>query len=266
MKVIICSDLHANIEALKAFENMINNFDFREIIVLGDFVGYGANPEEVISVFRIWEKEERLVGKIGGNHDLALFDLHLLNHFFSHSRDALIWADRQLSEESKDWLRKLPESGKLNSSTLFCHGSYRDPYEYIMGGDLALLNFQEFAPEVRTVFFGHTHVPVIYEQDGEGKLVSYWMDKEYSFQLKKGCRYLINPGSIGQPRNRDPRLSFLVYDTDDDVVTYYKREYDIESCRRKILAAGLPEMLADRLAEGRQDRGERLFARMRTCG
>lgn len=251
MKVLICSDLHANLEAIECFNSTFAVTDFPKIVCLGDFIGYNPNPEEVMQYILDWDKKGLIAGKVGGNHDQALFDETLLARFNMNARRAITWTYDQLSTRSLEWLKALPERGQLADDVWFCHGSYRDPNEYILDEEMALCNFRDIPKEIRVVFYGHTHLPIIYEMDPEGFMNIFSMDNEGGHQLKKGHRYLINPGSLGQPRNYDARLSFLTYDMEKDFVTFYKREYDYRPTQKKIIAAGLPELLSDRLAEGK---------------
>ncbi|MDD5091895.1 MAG: metallophosphoesterase family protein [Candidatus Wallbacteria bacterium] len=250
MRLIVCSDLHANLEAMERFEQVIGK-QSDSIACLGDFVGYNANPEEVLSKIRAWEKKGRLSIKIGGNHDLALFDQNLLNRFNSNARKAILWTKETLTKDSLSWLSQLQDFHVLDSEILFCHGSIRDPNEYILDEETALLNIIGMPEGVHTIFFGHTHVPVIYEMDAENIFKVHWMDFDCHFQLQKGHRYLINPGSIGQPRNNDTRLSFIIFDKEESSVDFCKLEYDYRPTQRKIIDAGLPQMLSERLKEGR---------------
>jgi predicted phosphodiesterase len=250
MKYLVCSDLHANLEALQSFELYMDSLKIPRILILGDFIGYNANPEEVIGIVRSWEFEGRMLGKISGNHDLSLTDETLLARFNSNAKAAVLWTAQKLGAGSRQWIAELPLSGTLNQKVAYCHGSFRDPNEYIFNEEVAISNYWSMPAEVDILFFGHTHIPVIYEFDHENVLYTYYMNEEERFFLKPGRRYMINPGSIGQPRNGDNRLSFVSVDEEEKLVTFHKQEYCIEDTQKKIIAAGLPEVLARRLEEG----------------
>lgn len=248
MRILVLSDIHANLEALEACLEAAPEFD--RVFNLGDVVGYGANPNEVTA-------RSRELGNIfvRGNHDKACSGLLSLDGFNPIAGLAVLWTQKRLSPETLEFLREMPAGPISPADGVQCvHGSARDEDEYVL---VARDGFELLGDsDVPVTFFGHTHI-----QGG------FWMDDETSraivpdyqsqhgkqnfrIRLKEDARYLINPGSIGQPRDGDPRAAFLLYDTQESAITFHRIPYDVAAAQKKILAAGLPDRLALRLAEG----------------
>lgn len=250
MRLLILSDIHANLEALEACLDAAPEYD--QVYNLGDIVGYGANPNEVT-------EHSRALGTVfvRGNHDKACSGLSDLKDFNPIAGMAAVWTRQELTPEHLQFLRDLPE-GPLApiENVQIVHGSPRDEDEYILfPSDAYTLLAQANVP---LIFFGHTHVQrgFLWEPGKEGKALvpAYKSTKgkqTVTLELKTTARYMVNPGSVGQPRDSDPRAAFLLYDTDAGVITFYRVPYDIERAQKKIIAAGLPERLAGRLSEGR---------------
>ena len=237
----IISDIHGNIEALEAVLSEINKRDVERIVCLGDIVGYGASPSECL---------ERLGGIVEicvmGNHDQALFDPDLLDRFNANARAAVEWSRTQLSRSQRKCLKNLPHSARIDSVTLV-HANLEDPssFRYILKEKDAARNFGFLSDPI--AIFGHSHRPVIFAwDDGEVKTLD---STKVSLDEKK--RYLVNPGSVGQPRDGDPRASFAVYYPAVNEVEILRVEYPVAAAREKILAAGLPAALGDRLLRGK---------------
>ena len=250
MRILVLSDIHANLEALEACLGAAPPVD--QVFNLGDIVGYGANPNEVT-------ERARGLGDVfvRGNHDKACAGLTNLAGFNPIAGLAARWTQQQLTPESLEFLRNLPQGPVAPQENILCvHGSARDEDEYVLLSENALPLLKNAGADL--TFFGHSHVQCAFfiESGGrfQGALPRYLAktgDQRYDFPLKAGARYLINPGSIGQPRDGDPRAAFLVYDTEEQSVIFYRVPYDIASAQKKILAAGLPDRLALRLSEGR---------------
>ena len=240
----VISDIHGNLEALEAVLRDVPD-GVEKIHCLGDVIGYGANPNECCDLVRSHE-----MPTISGNHDLAVADPSTdLTWFNPVAAAAIEWTRAQLTEENADFLRALPRTMQ-NEGALFVHGSVRDPDEYILDlfvarENLAVLK-QEY-PDVRVCFFGHTHVKTVVPSPNGPPPGSGDLD------LGSGGPYLVNPGSVGQPRDGDTFASYvLAEDTPEGTrVTYRFVEYDMEKAQAKIRAAGLPAILANRLAYGR---------------
>jgi diadenosine tetraphosphatase ApaH/serine/threonine PP2A family protein phosphatase len=255
MRLLLLSDIHANLEALEACLAVVPAHDL--IVNLGDVVGYNASPNEVCARVRT------LGGWIvRGNHDRACSGLTDLVEFNLVAAMSARWTQTVLLNEHLEWLKGLPQ-GPLRLGELedieFVHGSPRDEDEYVLNSSTAGANLRLTAHPDK-IFFGHTHLqggfalengrmrafaPVF--PTGEGTV-------EYAMPLPAGERYLINPGSVGQPRDGDWRAAFALYERDGDapgVVTYYRVPYDVEETQRRITSANLPERLALRLKLGR---------------
>ncbi|HUI46356.1 MAG TPA: metallophosphoesterase family protein [Nitrospirota bacterium] len=245
MRTVVISDIHANLEALTAVLNRISTLQVDEIVCLGDVVGYNANPNECIDILR----SEKILCVLG-NHDAAASGLEEPDSFNPQARAAILWTREQLTSENRQYLIDLQRERSVRDFYLF-HGSIHDTNRYILFRDDAVDNFRELARQRHSPdlgFFGHSHImTVLIEQDG---IISTSLSHADLF-LHQGKRYLINPGSVGQPRDGDPRAAFLVYDDRDRKVTFYRIEYDLRRCQDKIINAGLPPRLAERLAWGR---------------
>jgi diadenosine tetraphosphatase ApaH/serine/threonine PP2A family protein phosphatase len=234
----IISDIHANLEAFRSVLAEIDGGDIDRVICLGDIVGYGADPNECVEIIR-----ERGFTSLIGNHDAAACGLYEPVDFNPAARDAVLWTREKLSERNREFLAALPEKARIDGF-IVVHGSPSDPDKYI-------LSIYDAAPEFKLLedtglcFFGHTHVSVFYSLD-KGRITE---SRARGFQLREGAMYLVNPGSVGQPRDRDPRASFLIYD-DRGNVEFRRVEYSIEGAQKKIIDSGLDRFLAERLSYG----------------
>ncbi|CAN5826278.1 metallophosphoesterase family protein [soil metagenome] len=236
----VISDIHGNLEGLEAVLADVPE-EVERIYCLGDVIGYGASPNECCDIVR-----ERDMPTITGNHDLAVTDLDTdLDWFNPVAAAAVRWTREQLTEENAEFLRSRPRMMQTNE-TLFVHGSVRDPDEYIVDGNTASQNLEVLKreyPNVRLCFFGHTHVKAVAPSPNGPATDTDALD------LRSDGPYLVNPGSVGQPRDGDTFGSYVLAEGTD--VTYRFVEYDIKKAQTKIRAANLPDMLADRLAVGR---------------
>lgn len=250
MRILILSDIHANLEALNACLEAAPDYD--RVFNLGDVVGYGANPNEVT-------ERARELGKVfvRGNHDKACAGFSSLDGFNPIAGMAVLWTRQHMTPENMEFLREMPAGPISPVAGVQCvHGSARDEDEYVLvARDAYGLLAESDAP---LTFFGHTHIQCgfcIDEETNLGQVIvpnygSARGKQAFEIHLKESARYLINPGSIGQPRDNDPRSGFLLYDSTDLAITFYRVPYDVAGAQKKILAAGLPERLAERLAEG----------------
>ena len=243
----VISDIHGNLEALEAVLQSMPE-EVRTVYCLGDVIGYGASPNECCDIVR-----EAGMPTISGNHDLAVTDLETdLAWFNPVAAAAVEWTREHLSEENARFLYSRPRTMQAEGA-LFVHGSVRDPDEYIINMASAQENLEvlksEF-PDVSVCFFGHTHVKTIAPSPNEVRTVS----GDDTLDLSSNGPYLVNPGSVGQPRDGDTFASYVLAEGNDESgmeVSYRFVEYDIERAQEKIRAAGLPGMLADRLGAGR---------------
>jgi len=241
MKWAILSDVHGNLEALQAVIADLRREGAERIAFLGDAVGYGANPNECLLLLR-----ERTEWMVAGNHDYGAVGLTDVSYFNPTAKAAILWTGKRLSPESRAYLRGLPLLRKVAGIT-FVHATPHAPGEWnyiftfpeaeeafrAMGGDLA--------------FIGHSHSPLILTGKRDGKVTLY---EEEEATLEQGIRYIINVGSVGQPRDGNPNAAYGVYDEAGKKYLLKRVPYDIQTAQKKIISAGLPRSLAQRLSEG----------------
>jgi diadenosine tetraphosphatase ApaH/serine/threonine PP2A family protein phosphatase len=246
VRYLILSDVHGNLDALDAvLANAENAWD--RAIVLGDLAGYGAEPNEVLDRVRALDP----IAIIRGNHDKAACGLDDGTQFNQVARAAAVWTFDHLTPSNREYLCELPRGPLVVDDLVeICHGAPFDEDHYIFDG---LDAHRAIAMLTRPIcFFGHTHLPVIFrldEHDFSGVVPDG--DPETRVPLAKDAKYLVNPGSVGQPRDGDPRAAYGVMDAASRIVRLRRVAYPVESAQRKILAAGLPATLANRLAVGR---------------
>jgi len=243
MQAVILSDIHANLEALEAVLADAGTWD--ELWFLGDIVGYGPDPVPCIERLR----REAPAHWLAGNHDLAALGVLDTSQFNPEARRAAEWTAEHLDDAMRAALRELAAWAELPAyGTVLVHGSPRHPvWEYILNAVTAAENFPHFAADL--CLFGHTHVPVAYEEGVDGAL-RLALQPGSPLRLDPASRYLVNPGSVGQPRDGDPRASYARFDAGAQSISLHRVPYDIRATQAKILAAGLPERLAARLEFG----------------
>jgi predicted phosphodiesterase len=243
MRILIVSDIHANLIALERVIAHAGPFD--RVWCLGDVVGYGPEPNACIEKLRSFD-----LLCLAGNHDWAVLDKLDLEEFNPDARRAAIWTREQLSVRNLDWLHALPERvpTQLEKFTLI-HGSPRYPiWEYVLTPAVARLNFDHFDTPICLV--GHTHVPVVYRYfANERRATAEPLIENAPLAIANG-RMMINPGSVGQPRDGDPRSAYAMLDTDAQTLTPYRVEYDIAATQKKMEQAQLPPRLIARLSYG----------------
>jgi predicted phosphodiesterase len=242
MRTVVLSDIHANLDALEAVLDHAGQFD--ALWILGDVVGYGPQPDACIERLRDLKPEHWLAG----NHDWAALGTLDDGEFNPDARSAARWTRGHLSSASRQLLGTLdPRIDLPGGEFTLAHGSPRHPiWEYILDAGTAAENLNEFAS--RICLFGHTHVPVIYEEAVDGAVR---LALPVGEAVKPGrARWLINPGSVGQPRDEDPRASYMVLDHEAGTYILYRVPYDVAAVQSKIIAARLPTALATRLQYG----------------
>ena len=244
MRYLIISDIHANIDALEAvLAAAANGWD--RVLVLGDLVGYGAEPNGVIHRIRGLDP----VAVIRGNHDKAACGLDDGENFNQIARFAASWTQQQLTADNREYLRALPQGPTIIDDRLeICHGAPFDEDHYIFDAVDAQRGLETARRPL--CLFGHTHLPVIFAAMGLQLAADIPDDDLRMIELHDDTRYLINPGSVGQPRDGDARAAFAFYDP-DGMIEFRRVEYNVASAQRQISAAGLPQSLANRLAIGR---------------
>lgn len=263
MKIAIISDIHANVEALTASLSDISALGVEKIVVLGDIVGYGADPEACTrAVMTIGGDDvppgamapeliraveplaDRLLCAIMGNHDLGAFDDDILNWMREEAVEAILWQRERLSSDALSFFSARPITVDYGDA-IFVHASPHRPetFNYIFSHDDASSALAHV--EGRLFFIGHTHEPAVYN---ETETVNH--SQADGVRLNAGARYIVNVGSIGQPRDGDPRSSYVIWDNYADLIEFRKIEYDVTATANKIYEAGLPRILGDRLFLG----------------
>ena len=246
MRYLILSDIHSNKEALGAVLSFVRRKPWDKAIFLGDLVGYGANPNQTIDMLR----SLRPLAGIRGNHDKVCSGIEDGELFNRIALEAAMWTRKKLTRANHQWLRSLPQGPMLVDDTFaISHGTPIDEDAYIFGEIEALNVFRN--TDFPVCFFGHSHFPVIFALSPDAITTILTVAPSFKFKLKEGVRYLINPGSIGQPRDGNPLASFALYDSETRVITIHRIPYRVRTAQQKILKAGLPRPLADRLAIGR---------------
>ena len=240
MRIVIIADIHANLEALEKTLDIVRTKKSDLIVCLGDVVGYGANPNECLALVRASVPHILL-----GNHDQAAIDLTGAEKFNPYALASARWTNQQLTDENKQFLRSLPFTLQLQD-LFFVHASPYEPEEwhYIISSADARDNFDHFREPV--CFVGHSHVAGMFMRNNEGHAGT-----KQGWEIRRGEKYIINVGSIGQPRDGDWRLSFGIFDTEQWTYEHVRAEYDAQTASRKILQAGLPRALAERILVGR---------------
>jgi predicted phosphodiesterase len=245
MRLLVLSDVHANATALGAALVACAGH-WEKTVCLGDIVGYGPDPNEAVSRVRSLAS-----AVVRGNHDKAVGGAADLKDFNPAARAAIEWTRTQLLSENLGYLRNLLGGPLETEGVALVHGAVEDEDEYVFTPDRAL---DGILASPRTVtFFGHTHIQGGFSFDGES-IKSIDPDPEMNrtvIRLQAGTRYLLNPGSIGQPRDGDPRAAFAIFDPRDREVEFWRTPYDISSVQERMERAGAPQALILRLAFGR---------------
>ncbi|KPK93559.1 hypothetical protein AMJ80_05855 [bacterium SM23_31] len=240
MKLAILSDIHGNLEALeRCLQYLDEQRDITFTAVLGDIVGYGADPCLCIEKIR-----DRADIAIIGNHDAAVIETTNIEYFNLLARKAITWTQEQISAEDRAYLAGMPYK-IIKDNILFTHGTPGEPekWMYIFNWFDAVNEFGNFSESI--CFVGHSHVPGIF---GQPALI---LHDSGPVQLDPAGKYIINVGSVGQPRDNDPRLSFAVLDRNNWTIEIVRLEYDVVTARQKIIDDNLPQFLGDRLLMGR---------------
>ena len=243
MRILIISDIHANLVALETVLKDAGTFD--RVWCLGDVVGYGPEPNACIEKLRSFD-----LVCIAGNHDWVVLDKLDLEEFNPDARRAAIWTRNQLTPTNRDWLHALPERIPTQADQFtLVHGSPRYPiWEYVLTPAVARINFDYF--DTTTCLTGHTHVPVIYCYLSNEHIATAEPLPEGVPVTLGSERMMINPGSVGQPRDGDPRTAYAILDTDMLTLTHHRVEYDIDATQAKMEQAKLPARLIARLSYG----------------
>jgi predicted phosphodiesterase len=240
MRIALFGDIHANLEALEAVLADAREQHCSDYVCLGDVVGYNANPAECLEIVR-----EMNCPVVKGNHDEDASGDHSLETMNPTAATALMWTREQLNQEQREWLRKMRMVRQVADFTVV-HSTLDQPmnWNYVTNRFDAMSNFSYQFTQV--CFHGHTHVPRVYIKDSKVHEVA-----AESVVIEPGAKYFINAGSVGQPRDGDWRSCYAIYDIESRLIVFRRIEYDLAKTQKKILDAGLPPMLAERLADGR---------------
>jgi len=248
VRVAVLADIHANIEAFQAVLGDLEKHRADRILHLGDLVGYNASPNECVELAVKIKMDSVL-----GNHDKAICKQSLAEKFNIYAQKAILWTKDVLTTENTRFLDNLAENFKTPCG-LACHGSPDNMLSYIE------LHFQAkailkklkkgFWGQTNVCLFGHTHKRKIWRMDVRGKVAPVEIPADGFISLDPEEFYLLNPGSVGQPRNGDPRSSYFIFDTDNNTVNFRQVDYDRATTMKKIIKANLPELFAQRLAHG----------------
>ena len=247
MRYLVISDIHANIDAFDAVMKAAEDLPHERVLVLGDLVGYGADPNAVVERIRALQP----YALIRGNHDKVGSGIESAEGFNAVARSAIRWTYETLTPDNREWLAALNEGPVIVDEMIeICHGTPFDEDAYVFD-DLDALRALH-ASERSLCLFGHTHVQIGYELSGDQfTLTTLDVNRPLAITVPDGTKQLLNPGSVGQPRDGDPRAGFALVDTETRTATIYRIEYPVAHAQARIIEEGLPEVLAQRLALGR---------------
>jgi diadenosine tetraphosphatase ApaH/serine/threonine PP2A family protein phosphatase len=241
VRYAVVTDVHSNIDALDSVLDSLRDDD--ALLCLGDIVGYGPNPNECVEKIRA-----RATATVLGNHDVAAIDNFGLAYFNPAAREAMKWTQSVLTPENLAWLDGLGYEFRM-PDFLLVHGAPVNYFEYVLDKAAAARAFA--ATDAPLIFIGHTHIAEVYSRNADGTIEHAHLQQGGEIPLREGVRYLINVGSVGQPRDLNPRASFGVYDSVARTVTINRVDYPIALVQEKIVSAHLPDALARRLLVGR---------------
>jgi diadenosine tetraphosphatase ApaH/serine/threonine PP2A family protein phosphatase len=247
VRYLVLSDIHANLQALEAVLAEAGALSYDHVLVLGDLVGYGADPNAVVDCVRSLSPH----ALIRGNHDKVGSGIESPEGFNAVARSAIRWTYDALSPQNREWLAKLPTGPVVVDDLIeICHGTPFDEDAYVFD-DLDALRALHAAARPLCLF-GHTHVQIGYTLQADQFTLTTLDDfRPLPVSVPDGTRHLLNPGSVGQPRDGDPRAAFAIVDAGAREATLYRIDYPVQRAQARILEEGLPEVLAQRLALGR---------------
>lgn len=240
-RLAVFSDVHSNLHALEAVLEAIDALGYREMVCCGDVVGYGAFPNECIELLR-----QRRIPTLAGNHDHAALGMTDIDFFNDIAKAAVFWTQDRLTPENAHWLRQRPYTFELPPHFFFAHASpwHPEQWGYVLTFGDARQAFEEFKHQFCCI--GHSHQPALVIKRGE----ELNCPEEGSAEIEPDCRYLINVGSVGQPRDHNPDASFVTIDLDARQITFHRVAYPVHAAQEAIRRQALPHELADRLAFG----------------
>lgn len=242
MRYGIVSDIHSNVEALHAALKELDQLGIEQLLCLGDIVGYGPNPNECCDELR-----RRQCIAIAGNHDEAAVSAEEPEAFNSLARQAIAWTQAQLSPENRAYLDHLPREHDFEHFSIV-HGAPVFHFDYILNVTDAQSAFTHVTAPL--TFIGHTHIAEVFFQDAAGRAYHLKLANGGKIDIIAACRYIINPGSVGQPRDHNPQASFALYDEEQHLVEVRRVGYDVARVQERMQRAHLPPQLAERLTIG----------------
>ncbi|MFC2166661.1 metallophosphoesterase family protein [Acidobacteriota bacterium] len=245
MRYLIFTDIHGNLEAFHAFLKFSQKYKIDHYLFLGDSVGYGASPNEIIQKLRLLKP----MSSIRGNHDKAVCEIETVQTFNPIAASAIHWTRDNILKKNLTYLEKLKKGPLvINDEISICHGAPFDEDHYIFGEFDAAEAFLHVKTPI--CFFGHTHFPFVYTEKDHFVEGTFMTGNSNEIKIEKGTKYLINPGSIGQPRDRNPYSAFALYDSKSKKMKFFRLAYNIAEAQKKIIEANLPAALAERLGVG----------------
>lgn len=245
MRYLIFTDIHGNLEAFLAFLKFSQKYKVDHYLFLGDSVGYGASPNEIIQKLRSLKP----ISTIRGNHDKAVCEIETVQTFNPIAASALHWSRENILKKNLTYIKKMKKGPiVINDEISICHGAPFDEDHYIFGEFDAAEAFLHF--ETPICFFGHTHFPFVYTEKDHFVEGTFLTGNSNEIKIEKGTRYLVNPGSVGQPRDRNPYSACSIYDSKSKKMKFFRFDYNIAEAQRKIVEANLPIALAERLGVG----------------
>ena len=252
-KIALLGDIHANLEAFNAVMDAIKPMEVTHYVCIGDIVGYNANPKECLDMLYALQP----IAVVRGNHDEYIGTNQELLGFNPQAAFAVEWTRAQLKEDDRKWLAQLKyettvrRMGTGMQPFRIVHGTLDTPsaWGYVLNR-LTAANSMQYQTPNALCFCGHTHIPMFFVME-DNNVEGFYFPENEPVVVKPNLKYLFNVGSIGQPRDGDPRGAFVIYTPDDSAIQLYRFDYDIATTQKKILAAGLPQRLAERLEFGR---------------
>jgi diadenosine tetraphosphatase ApaH/serine/threonine PP2A family protein phosphatase len=255
LRLAVISDVHGNAPALAAVLDRAEEIGVDGFVCLGDTVGYGASPQECLE--RLRELDDRLLVHLRGNHEDSLLEAESFNALNPIARAAIVWSARRLSPEARAWIRGRPGVAEIGPLGLVHDNPVPSENSYLRDCASAAAAFR--GVRVPLCLVGHTHVPLLFRtsvaapdaEPAAQEVEAHLLHEEEPFPLLEGHRHILNPGSVGQPRDGDPRAAFAVLDLTESTFTLQRVPYDLLEAQRRMHECGLPDLLADRLAAGR---------------
>jgi len=246
MKIGIISDIHANLEALnKVMSILTNEQKVDEIICIGDIVGYGANPNECVQIVK-----ENVKYCVAGNHDYGAVKKTPIKNFNKFAKEAIKWTQRKLSVNNCEYLQQLPLIEKIptwNIMTVHSSPSSPSTWQYLLSIEKIRDEFNYFNEKI--CFVGHSHQPIVFEKC-KNEVNFFTAKNGLNIEIRDKNKYIVNVGSVGQPRDENPQSSFCIFNTENNRLRILRIDYKIKNAQKKIVEAGLPIFLAGRLAIG----------------